>query len=116
MMTTTQTTAATLTATWTRLRDGSWGLRVASEDVRSGETVTATRSNGSTSREIVGRIVWSGQGATICTIGQAAAPARTLAQRSRYRMGSGRGSAAQVAGYSGYCTDRPSCRCYDCAS
>ena len=35
---------------------------------------------------------------------------------SRGRMGSGHGSAAVVAGYSSYCTDNGSCRCYDCAS
>lgn len=40
----------------------------------------------------------------------AKAPAR------RFRMGSGRGSAVRVAGYSSYCTDNASCRCYDCAS
>lgn len=34
----------------------------------------------------------------------------------RGRMGPGHGSAAQVAGYSSYCTDRPGCGCYDCAS
>ena len=32
------------------------------------------------------------------------------------RMGSGHGRAAAVTGYSGYCTDREDCRCYDCAS
>lgn len=31
-------------------------------------------------------------------------------------MGAGHGSAPRVAGYSSYCTDNASCRCYDCAS
>lgn len=34
-------------------------------------------------------------------------------KRSRY--GSGAGSAANVSGYSSYCTDRPGCQCFDCA-
>lgn len=32
------------------------------------------------------------------------------------RYGSGAGSAASVPGYSNWCTDRPGCGCYDCAS
>jgi hypothetical protein len=40
----------------------------------------------------------------------------TSAPVARRRMGSGRGHAAPVAGYSSYCTDNDSCRCYDCAS
>lgn len=43
------------------------------------------------------------------------APARR-SYGSRYRDGSGRGSAPSVPGYSSYCTDRPGCGCYDCAS
>lgn len=44
-------------------------------------------------------------------------PARSFARRSSgRRFGSGHGSAAPVAGYSSYCTDNASCRCYDCAS
>lgn len=59
----------------------------------------------------------------------AAAPARTAAtaygQRvgasraawgARRGMGAGHGAAGSVPGYSSYCTDNASCRCYDCAS
>ncbi len=47
----------------------------------------------------------------------AAAPKRTTGYGVRRQpMSSGHGSAAQVAGYSGYCTDDDYCRCYDCAS
>jgi hypothetical protein len=31
-------------------------------------------------------------------------------------MGSGHGQASRMPGYSSYCTDNESCRCYDCAS
>lgn len=33
---------------------------------------------------------------------------------ARRGMGSGHGQAANVPGYSSYCTDRPGCRCFDC--
>jgi hypothetical protein len=51
-----------------------------------------------------------------CTGPSVASSARTAVRRSYGRMGSGHGYAAPVAGYSGYCTDRPGCACYDCAS
>jgi hypothetical protein len=64
------------------------------------------------------QVDWSrGQKARLAgCAGKPSAPARTLSQRPRYRMGSGHGSAVAVRGYSSYCTDRPGCRCYDCAS
>lgn len=37
-------------------------------------------------------------------------------RRSRRGVGPGAGTAAPIRGYSSYCTDRPGCRCYDCAS
>lgn len=37
------------------------------------------------------------------------------APRQSFRS-SGAGRAASVRGYSGYCTDRAGCGCYDCAS
>ena len=43
------------------------------------------------------------------------APQKTTSRARSYRSYGG-GSAASVAGYSGYCTDRPGCRCFDCAS
>lgn len=43
----------------------------------------------------------------------AAQRARWGAQRG---MGAGHGRSAAVPGFSSYCTDNASCRCYDCAS
>jgi hypothetical protein len=34
---------------------------------------------------------------------------------ARRGMGSGHGAAVRMPGYSSYCTDNASCRCYDCA-
>jgi hypothetical protein len=47
----------------------------------------------------------------------ASAPvARSTYRRSYGRRAPGAGSAPSVAGYSSWCTARPGCRCYDCAS
>lgn len=81
-----------------------------------GSAVTARRANGTTSTETIGRVVWQGADASLCTVGAAAQQVARATRRPRYRMGSGAGSAAHVAGYSSYCTDRPGCGCYDCAS
>ena len=64
--------AAGPTATWSRLRDGGWGLRVTGP-VGSGSRVTARRADGTTSVEVVGRVIWRGDGVTLATV---QAPAR----------------------------------------
>lgn len=48
--------------------------------------------------------------------GAATTPRATYRRSTGRRYGSGAGSAAPVAGYSSYCTDRPGCGCFDCAS
>jgi hypothetical protein len=57
------------TATWARLRDGAWGLRVQGE-ARTGDTVRAVRASGASALVRVGRIVWSGEGVTLATAGE----------------------------------------------
>lgn len=52
-----------------------------------------------------------------CASKAGAASAPSAAPRlTRERMGSGHGQAARMPGYSSYCTNNASCRCYDCAS
>jgi len=46
------------TTTWTKLRDGSWGLR--GEGLVPGSRVTVTRKDGTTSTVTVGDVVWVG--------------------------------------------------------
>lgn len=63
------------------------------------------------------RVEWSkGQKArhVSCSAATPAQPGR--ARRGRLPMGSGRGQAVRMPGYSSYCTDNASCGCYDCAS
>ncbi len=64
------------------------------------------------------QVEWSrGSAARHVTCGPVTAVAKA-AHRGAFRSTrrSGAGQAARVPGYSSYCTDRPSCRCYDCAS
>lgn len=58
-------------ATWTKLRSGEWGLRVTGGSPRSGDRVTVTKRNGESRVVAVGRIIWRGDGATLCTVGLA---------------------------------------------
>jgi hypothetical protein len=70
------------TATWARLRDGAWGLRVQGE-ARTGDTVRAVRASGASALVRVGRIVWSGEGVTLCTAGDEVREPRAEAPRRR---------------------------------
>lgn len=53
-----------MTATPTKLRDGSWGARVQGS-VAVGDSVTITTKGGKSWDATVTRVVWSGEGATI---------------------------------------------------
>lgn len=55
--------------TFTRLSDGSWGLRVVSK-VQEGQAVSITKKNGVKSTEIVGKILSVYGEVHICTIGK----------------------------------------------
>lgn len=46
--------------TYTHLRDGSWGVRVAGK-ASDGETVTVRKKDGATKTETVRRVLWSGR-------------------------------------------------------
>lgn len=55
-------------ATYTKLKDGSWGLRIAASwckstwvDLNGREPVTVTKRDGTTKIEIIGRVLWSGR-------------------------------------------------------
>lgn len=110
-------TNTTQTASYTKLRDGSWGIRIPGTTLpRLGAQISVETRAGARKTETVSRIVVQYDDAIVCAVTPSTTPARQLSQRPRYRYGSGAGSAAPVTGYSSYCTDRPGCRCYDCAS
>lgn len=57
-------------ATPAKLRDGSWGARTAGS-VRAGDTVQITTRAGKTWAATVTRVVWAGDGVTLCATGSA---------------------------------------------
>jgi hypothetical protein len=56
----------TMQATPTKLRNGTWGAKVSSTDVRRGDTVTITTRSGKSWDATVSEVVWTGNGVTIC--------------------------------------------------
>jgi hypothetical protein len=53
--------------TYTKLKDGSWGVRVQGA-ASAGAVVTVTKKDGSTKQETVSRVLWQGDGLSLCTI------------------------------------------------
>lgn len=83
---------ATQTATYTKLTNGDWGIKVTG-DISAGASVTVTKRDGSTKSEIVGKVVWTGKDkysdaqVSICTVQQV----QRVSCRPAYRGGRGSG-------------------------
>jgi len=59
-----------MSASYTKLRDGSWGLRIQGS-AQKGQSVIVTKKSGETKTEIVGKILWSMEnGITLVAIAQ----------------------------------------------
>lgn len=56
-------------ATFKKLRDGSWGLLVNTSNIEPGDRVMTVTKDGRRTVKIVGKIVWSGNGIAITTMG-----------------------------------------------
>jgi len=54
-----------MTATPTKLRSGDWGARVQG-DVQTGDIVTITAKSGKSWDARIARVLWSGNGVSIC--------------------------------------------------
>lgn len=54
-------------ATYTKLRDGSWGLRVEGS-AREGQRITVTKKSGETKTETITKVLWNGNGISLCAI------------------------------------------------
>jgi hypothetical protein len=59
--------------TYTKLNNGSWGVRVKGA-VAKGQKVTVTKKDGTTKTEMVSAVLWSGDGVSLCSIAPSAAP------------------------------------------
>ena len=55
----TTTTTASASATYAKLKDGTWGVRCAA-GVQPGATVTVTKRSGESKVETVDRVLWTG--------------------------------------------------------
>ena len=57
-----------VTATYTKLRSGDWGVRVTGDAPAPGVVVTATTKAGKSEQHVIARVIWSGDGVHICAI------------------------------------------------
>lgn len=55
-------------ASYAKLRNGGWGVRIEGNRPERGEGVTVTKRDGRTKNETIGRVLWSGDGVHLCTI------------------------------------------------
>ena len=66
-----------MAATYTKLRDGSWGVRVTGAAVKAGDRVTVTKKSGESKVEVIDRVLWTGNGVSLCSVRGSGAPARS---------------------------------------
>lgn len=57
-----------MTATYSKLQSGQWGIRIAGERPVPGQAVIVTKRNGNTHRETVTRVLSSGPDSHLCEI------------------------------------------------
>jgi hypothetical protein len=70
-------------ATYAKLNDGNWGLRIASDTVTQGDRVRAVRKDGTATTKIVGTIVFQKNGVTLAQIGGEESQPRPSYRRRR---------------------------------
>ena len=51
-----------------KMKDGSWGVRISSGNVKPGSSWLVTKKSGGTASEKVDKVVWKGGGVSLCTI------------------------------------------------
>lgn len=81
-------------ASYTKLRDGSWGIRVISIAAPvAGDQIVVTTKAGSHKMEVIGKILWSGpdksivgQIVTVCAVEQRARPIASVYSHSASRV------------------------------
>lgn len=86
-----------MTTTYTKLRDGSWGLRVQGQ-ATDGQQVVVAKKDGARKVETVGRVLWRGEGVTLCSIRSGSRSGHGHHQRHASEERCYRGHRAPVAG------------------
>lgn len=54
--------------TYTKLKDGSWGIRAEGVTIKDGQTVTVEKRSGEKKTETIGKVFWSGDGVMLATV------------------------------------------------
>lgn len=90
-----------MTATYTKLKSGDWGVR-ATSPVKAGDRVSVTTKAGARKSEEVARVIWRGDGVWLCAIAprqqSSSSPyERTYATREAAERGYFAGSAIQLS-------------------
>jgi hypothetical protein len=81
-------------ASFSKLQNGEWGIRVRG-NARAGQQVSVTKRDGGTSPAIVEKVLWAGDGVSICSIEPrepAAGSGRQAPSRQQQPAASGNGS------------------------
>lgn len=89
------------TATYTKLQNGTWGIRVTLPAPSVGESVTVTTKAGQVKTETVEKVLWQGNGVAICAIAQRAGNFRARPTASRY-YGRNRDNECELCGRNRY--------------
>lgn len=66
-------------ASYTKLRDGSWGIRVQGS-AKAGQVVVVRKKDNTSKDETIERVLWTGDGISLCSIGRSQ---QTRASNSR---------------------------------
>lgn len=98
-----------MTATYTKLKDGTWGVRV-NGTITAGATATVTKKSGETKTEKIGRVLWTGNGVSLCSVAASSVKSTYTPQSGRSSRGRRTGcSCGSIEGeYRDYCCS--SCR------
>lgn len=70
--------------TYTKLNNGSWGVRVRGTATK-GQKVTVTKKDGTTKTETIAAVLWSGDGVSLCSIAPSAPSAAAGVVRSAFK-------------------------------
>lgn len=54
--------------TYTKLKSGDWGVRVEGAKVTAGQVVSVRKKSGEVKSETIAKVVWSGNGVSLCAI------------------------------------------------
>jgi hypothetical protein len=108
-------------ASFAKLRDGSWGVRVKGGIPRPGEVVRVSKRDGSGDQAKIDKVLWQGDDVAICSIVPKAESKPAVSSSFRAREGGSRTRSGRCVDCGGPLGTLRGCsgdkrRCYDCDS